>query len=223
VVVDATGAAIGGATVRLLKSVSDDVAHVTAANSGKFQFETVAPGRYILAAWQQGFRSRRIPLVLRGAGEALDLGYIRLEVAGCDAPGVICDSIGPASPPDPVVSRSNLHIQSDCMAGFAANSAFCPGDRTGKSEGDADIRLTHDDNGVYLTAMNGALLSQPDLPRGDCHDANPKEKQIRIDGLGSGDDICLNTHDRHWSHIFFTDRVTRGSLQIALWQITRKR
>jgi hypothetical protein len=109
------------------------------------------------------------------------------------------------------------------MAAFAANSAFCPGDRTGKSEADADVRLTHHEDGVYLTAMNGALLSEPDLPGGDCQDAYPKEKQIRIDGLGPGDDICLHTHNRHWSHIFFTETVARGSDQIALWQITRKR
>jgi hypothetical protein len=146
-----------------------------------------------------------------------------LDLAGCDAPGVICDWLGEAAPPDPVVSRSNLQIQTGCMAALATGSAFCAGDRIGGTEADADIRLTQDASGVFLTAMNGALLSEPDLPRGDCRDAYPAKKQIRIDGLGLGDDICLYTHDRHWSHVFFTYAVNRDSHQIAIWQITRKR
>jgi len=216
-----TGAAIGGATVRLLKSVSEDVAQVMAIDSGQFQLGTI-PGSYVLAAWQRGFRSRRVTIVLR-QDEVLDLGTIRLDVAGCDAPGVICDWFGEVPPPDPVVSRSNLQMRTGCMARLAASKVFCPGDRTGGSESEADIRLTHDDSGVYLTAMNGALLSQPDLPRGDCRDAYPKEKRIRIDGLGPGDDICLHTHDRHWTHAFFTDVISPASDQIVFWQITRKR
>ena len=223
VVVDVTGAAIGGATVRLLKSVSEEAAHATATKSGRFQLETVAPGSYVLVAWQQGFRSRRLTVVVSRAGEALDLGYIRLNAADCDAPGVICDTFGESPPPDTVVSRGNLQMQSDCMAAFAASRVFCHGDPSGGREADADIRLSHDENGVYLTAMNGALFSEPDLPRGDCREAHPKEKQLRIDGLGRGDDICLYTHDRHWSHMFFTDAINRGSRQIAFWQITRKR
>jgi hypothetical protein len=223
VVVDVTGAAVGGATVRLLKSVSEEVAHVTGTDSGQFQLGSVGPGSYVLTAWQRGFRSRRVTVVLRQEGEALDLGHIRLDLAGCDAPGVICDWFGEAPPPDPVVSRSDLQIRTDCMAAFATSIVFCSGDRMGRSEADADIRLTRDGSGVYLTAMNGALLSEPDLPRGDCRDAYPKEKQIRIDGRGPGDDICLHTHDRHWSHVFFTDAVDRASQQIAFWQITRKR
>ena len=114
-------------------------------------------------------------------------------------------------------------MRTGCMATLAATKMFCPGDRTGGSESEADIRLTHDDSGVYLTAMNGALLSEPDLPRGDCRDAYPKEKRIRIDGLGPGDDICLHTHDRHWTHVFFTDVISPASDQIVFWQITRKR
>lgn len=222
-VVDTTGAAIGGATVRLLNSVSGEVAHVMANDSGQFQLEIAAPGGYIVTAWHRGFRRRRVKVVSRPEGEALDLGNIRLDFAGCDAPGVICDSFGAAPPPDPVVSRGDLQIRTDCMVAFATSRAFCAGDLKGWNEGDADIRLIRDERGVYLAAMNGAALSEPDLPRLDCGDAYPKEKQIRIDGLGPGDDICLHTHDRHWSHVFFTDDVDRGSRNIGIWQITRKR
>ena len=157
---------------------------------------------------------------MRSEGEALDVGSIRLDVAGCDAPGVICDSFGDVPPPDPVASRGNLQIRANCMVAFITSKVLCPGDSGGGNE---DIQLTRNESGVYLAAMNGASLSEPDLPRGDCRDAYPKEKQIRIDGLGPGDDICLYTHDRHWSHVFFIDEVSRGSHEISIWQITRKR
>lgn len=121
------------------------------------------------------------------------------------------------------MSRNNLRVQMDCMLAFASGRVFCPGDTKGPRQSDADVRLTQDRNGVYLTAMNGASLAAPNLPRGDCRDAYPKESQICVDGLGPGDDICLYTHDHHWSHVFLTDDVIRGSRQIAIWQITRKR
>jgi len=222
-VVDATGAAIGGASVRLLRSDSEEMAHTTADASGKFQLESVGSDSYVLKAWQRGFRSRRVPVVVRSETEAIDLGDIRLDVAGCDAPGVICDWFGEAPPPDPVVSRNDLRVQMDCMLAFTMGKAFCPGETKGPRQTDADVRLSQDQDGVYLTAMNGASLAAPNLPRGDCRDAYPKESKIRIDGLGLGDDICLYTHDRHWSHVFLTDEVSRGSRQIAVWQITRKR
>ncbi len=107
---------------------------------------------------------------------------------------------------------------------FTRNKVLCPGDAKGAGgELDADLRITRDENGVYLTAMNGAALATPGLPRGDCQDAYRKEAKIRIDGLGPGDDICLYTHDRNWSHVFLTEEVTRRSDRIAIWQITRKR
>ena len=100
---------------------------------------------------------------------------------------------------------------------------FCPGDPDGPRQTDADVRLIRDQGGVYLLAMNGASLAAPNLPRADCRDAYPKESRIRIDGYGPDDDICFYTHDHHWSHVFLTDDVLRGSHEIAVWQTTRKR
>ena len=221
-VVDATGAAIGGASVRQLKSDSEEAAHTTADDSGNFQIGTTGSGDYVLKAWQRGFRSLRVPVV-HSETETIELGSIRLDIASCDAPGVICDWFGEAPPPDPVVSRNELRVQMDCMLAFTLGKAFCPGETKGPRQTHADVRLSQDESGAYLSAMNGASLAAPNLPRGDCRDAYPKETKIRIDGLGHGDDICLYTHDHHWSHVFLTDDVSRGSRQIAVWQITRKR
>lgn len=95
-IVDVTGAAIGRASVRLLKSDSEMVAQTTADASGKFQLGNVGSDSYVLKAWQRGFRSRRVPVVVRSETETIDLGDIRLDLAGCDAPGVICDWFGEA-------------------------------------------------------------------------------------------------------------------------------
>jgi len=199
------------------------VTHTTADAYGKFQLGNAGSDSYVLKAWQRGFRSRRVPVAVRSETETIDLGDIRLDLAGCDAPGVICDWFGEAPPPDPVVSRNDLRVQIDCMLAFTSGKVFCPGDMKGPRQTDADVRLSQDESGVYPSAMNGASLAAPNLPRGDCRDAYPKESKIRIDGLGSGDDICFYTHDHHWSHVFLTDDVNRGSRQIAVWQITRKR
>ncbi|MFN7996803.1 MAG: carboxypeptidase-like regulatory domain-containing protein [Bryobacteraceae bacterium] len=220
-VVDRAWGAIGGATVRLLNPASEEVAHVTANEAGKFQIQIVGPGEYILRASHPGFRSRRVTVVLRSVGQALDVGDIQLNIASCDAPGVICDSFGDAPPPDPIASSGNLQIRTGCGVAFVMNAVLCPGD---PARGAEDIRLTRSESGVYLTALNGATFVPPDPSSGDCSDAHPKENQIRIDGLGVGDDICLYTRDRHWAHVFFTDEVRRRDARpVAIWQITRSR
>jgi hypothetical protein len=196
VAVDSVGAAVGGASVQLLDANFKLVAHVTADVAGKFSIETVDSGNFVLKVWLQGFRSRRLPVATDT--EITDVGKIHLDVADCDAPGVICDWFGETPPHDPVASRGYLQVQTGCMLTFARSKGLCPGDPTGTRESEADVRITVDENGVYLTAMNGAALSKPNLPRGDCHGANPRETKVRIDGLGPGDDICLHTHDRHW-------------------------
>ena len=222
-VVDVTGAAIEGASVRLLNSDSEEVIHATADASGKFQMGSAGADSYVLKAGQPGFRSRRVPVGVHSETETIDVGDIRLDIAGCDAPGVICDWFGEAPPPDPVVSRNNLRVQMDCMLAFTMGKAFCTSETKEPRQTDADVQLSLNENGVYLTAMNGASLAAPNLPSADCRDAYPKESKIRIDGLGPGDDICLYTHDQHWSHVFLTSDVSRSSRQIAVWQITRKR
>ncbi len=223
-IVDPSGALIGSASVRFLDSAAGTVGRTRADESGNFQIGIAAPGKYVLIAWQRGFRSRRVPVVMGTETAMIDLGRIELDLAGCDAPGVICDSVGEPAPPDREASRGYLNAQAGCLLVFTRNKVSCPGDASLEgSEKDADIRITEDEAGVYLTAMNGAVLSAPDLPRGDCLDAHPKEARIRIDGLGPGDDICLYTHDRHWSHVFPAVEVSGGPGRITLWQITRKR
>jgi Carboxypeptidase regulatory-like domain len=222
VVVDPNGAAIGGADLRLFKPISGETAFATAMESGEFRIVIATPGTYVLLARRRGFQNRRVTVVVPQAMEAINVGNIRLNVAGCDAPGVICDYFG-GPPPDWIVSQGYLQVRTDCMLAFKDGKVVCPDDREGASASRADIRVTQDESGVYLSAMNGATLAEPDLPRGDCQDAHPKETRIRIDGLGPGDDICLYTHDRHWSHVFPTEDVTRDSRQIAIWHVTRKR
>jgi hypothetical protein len=218
-VADATGAGAVGASVDLFDSDSKAIAHATADSSGKFQIQSAADGNLILKVWLRGFLSSRLRVVAGPEAKTIEMGDVRLEVAGCDAPGHNCDSFG-TSPPDPVVSQGNLHAKVSCLVALVAGKVYCPGEG---HEADADLRLTKEDRGLFLVAANGAALSAPNPPHGDCHDAHPDQKKTRLDGLGPGDDICLYTHDRHWSHIFLTENASRGSERIAFWQITRRR
>jgi hypothetical protein len=224
VVIDATGAGLPGASVRVLQSESNaELSHATADHDGVFQIGNLEPGSFLLTAWLQGFRTRRVAVVVLADTEVTDVGKIRIELAGCDAPGVICDSFG-ISPTDPVARQGYLQLKVNCSLALSAGKVYCPNDLSGPSEKKkADLLMTRDEGGVYLTAINGAAFAAPNLPRGDCRDAYPRETKIRIDGLGPGDDICLHTHDQHWSHVFLTSDVTRDSQQIDLWQLTRKR
>ena len=221
VALDATGAGLPGALVRLLDSASNAVITRGSADSeGKFQIGAVPSGSYTVVLWVQGFRARRVPAVIR-TGEISDVGKLRLGLAGCDAPGVICDSFG-TDPPDSIVSKAYLQVKDGCEVALAVGKVACPDSARGRTA-ETELRLMKIGGGIYLSAMNGAALAQPNLPRPDCRDANPTESVVRIDGLGPGDDICVQGHDRHWSHVFFMENVLPDSTLVEVWQVTRRR
>lgn len=79
IVVDASGASVAGALVK----VPDGLAPATetrAAEDGRFSFASVNPGSYRLSFTADGFEAKTLTGDLR-AGEALDLGRIVLSVA----------------------------------------------------------------------------------------------------------------------------------------------
>ena len=219
VAVDATGAGLPGALVRLLDSASNAVITRGSADSeGKFQIGAVPSGSYTVVLWVQGFRARRVPAVIR-TGEISDVGKLRLGLAGCDAPGVICDSFG-TDPPDSIVSKAYLQVKDGCEVALAVGKVACPDSARGRTA-ETELRLMKIGGGIYLSAMNGAALAQANLPRSDCRDANASESVVRTDGFGPGDDICVQTHD--WSHLFFVEDVGLGSQGVEVWQVTRRR
>lgn len=77
VVVDGSGAATGGATVRLLDGVGVEVATVTADHTGRFAFTSVALGTYTIVAAAPGQRSHG-RVVFVGSALPIDI-ELRLE------------------------------------------------------------------------------------------------------------------------------------------------
>jgi hypothetical protein len=218
VVVDATGAALPGAIIRVVQPDSNVVvARARANQAGDFETDAVGEGEYVVAVWLQGFRARwTSPVVLRD-GSIVSLGNVRLDLAGCDAPGVLCDSFG-LGPPEPDNTRGFVDVKLGCGVDLNAGKVYCES----RQPGGVDLNFLKDDSGIYLIPANGAALSPPNLPRGDCRDANPSTAKLPVDGLGPGDDICARTHGGRLSHMFVMSDVERGSDHLRLWHVTRK-
>ncbi len=212
VVVDATGGGLRWAFVRVLQPASKSlIARVPADPNGVFQTGALQPGSYVLVAWAQGFGVRRLSPVVVRAGETTDVGTMQLDLASCDAPGMMCDDFG-MGPPDPFLARGYLELKLDCGVELRNNKCYCP-DSSGAMRQDRalDLRLTKDETGVYLNAVNGATLSAS------------RESRFRLDGLGPGDEIWVRTHEGLRSHVFFVDDVERGSPSVRFWHVTRQR
>jgi hypothetical protein len=219
VVIDASGGGLRGALVRLVQDSSVLGAQARADQDGVFNAVDLKPGTYTLIAWLQGFRARRAGVVIRD-GEITDIGRLRLELAGCDAPGVMCDNFGLGAR-DRIKASGYLNVKLDCAADLDAGKTWCADGTRDAGGRTTDVGITKNETGVYLSPLNGATVSTPNPPRVDCGDANLGNADVRIDGLGPGDDLCVRTHDGRLSHVFLVDDVERTSLQISLYHVTR--
>lgn len=196
---------------------------VQADEQGVFSTGMLPPGTYTVAAWFQGFRALKLTGIVLRADETIDLGKIRLEMAGCDAPGVICDNFGLGAP-GKGLATGYLDLKLNCGVDLDNGAVYCP-DRSGVSQREgasADLIMARKDGGVYLAPVNGATTNPPNLPSANCHEANRGNASVRLDGLGPGDDICLYTRTGRLSHVFLVSEVYRGSTQVTIWYVTRR-
>src|SRR5262249_47865886 len=214
IVVDPNGEGLREGFVRVLLASSNTlITRLTTQQNGTFQSDTLGPGSYTLIAWVQGFRARRLAVAVRD-GETADVGQIQLDLAGCDAPGVICDDFG-LGPPDPILKSGYVQLRLECGADLYDSRLYCPDSSVPARESTGvDLHLTKAESGIYLNASNGASLLL------DCGGA--RQSKIRIDGFGPGDQICVQTHGGFRSHVFFVNDVEPGSQSITLWHVTRK-
>lgn len=197
----------------LLPSSNTLITRFTTQQNGTFQSDALRPGSYTVIAWVQGFHARRVAVDVR-EGETADVGQIRLDLAGYDAPGVICDDFG-LGPPDPVLKSGYVQLKLECGADLRNSSSYCQDSSVAVRESaGVDVRLTKAESGLYLNAFNGASLSL------DCRGAG--RSTIRIDGFGPGDQICVRTHGGFSSHVFFVNDVEPSSQSVTLWHVTRK-
>ena len=79
-VVDATGLAVAGASVRLTNQVQMDTRTFTTTETGEFVFTEVQPGAYTVQVRMEGFKQFEQTNLQLSANDRLSVGEIRLEV-----------------------------------------------------------------------------------------------------------------------------------------------
>ena len=79
-VVDASGALIPAAAVRIMDAAKGGIARETNTDSsGRFQAIGIQPGKYVIAVEKSGFKKAELPITL-DVNAKLDVGQIKLEI-----------------------------------------------------------------------------------------------------------------------------------------------
>jgi Carboxypeptidase regulatory-like domain len=220
-VTDTASAAIGKALISVYPKESTLLAFRGKADyyDGTFCVNELSPGTYTVKAWSNGFRAKRVHDVVVRRGETTDLRVIRLEIVGCDAREVMCclQVMSPEEaarqPTEPVASaRTDLNLPRACGADLSEGWVLCH-DPPAK---DADMVFVEEHGALLLRPVNGALIDP------GCKAAYLGQN-LRVDGLGKGDDLCVKTRNGHTSHVFFEgDDVLPGTTELKLWIVTTR-
>ena len=229
-VVDTELAALPNAAIRVMPRTTGSTKYRSQGRSdGSFYLDGIEPGTYVVAVSVHGFREKLIDNVLVNTGSEVDLGSVRLVFAGCDAPGVNCDSFSAEPATEPTFSHGEIKVPLECTADIDHGGVLCtvvldgPASTSPMSDHTSDFWLhLRSDKHVYLEPRNGARLAEPNSTEADCRGAVFLDRRIRIDGLGPGSDLCLRSNEGRISHIFFTGEVQPDSKQIAIYYVTRK-
>ncbi len=86
-VVDASGAIIAGATIKLVNEQTGNVRGLTANDEGRFSFAAIQPGTYTVIIEQQGFQTLEQKRIVLSANEILALGHLELK------PGQVSETV----------------------------------------------------------------------------------------------------------------------------------
>ena len=229
-VVDPGFASIANAMIRMMPGASGTTKYrILSDGDGRFHWNSLEPGSYRIAVSAKGFRERFINNVVIREDTQLDLGQILLLLAGCEAPGIICDSFSDEPVLPKLLSRGYLHVSPGCAVDVDEGKLVCAVVRAGPpasrplKDRVSDFWLHADGlDGVYLESRNGAWLSEPDSAGVDCAGALFDKHNVRVDGLGSGSDLCVRTNRGHVSHIFFTGEVEPGINGTTIYYSTSK-
>ena len=213
--VDVSGGALSGASVRVLESESHIVvAHVISNQAGTFEVGPLKPGTYDMTAWLPAFRLRLLSKLVVKDDAANDLGKLRLDVAGCDAPGVMCDTFT-TEPPIPNILRAGILVVAlNCGADLIRGKASC----TVTSRD--DFTVIKDGVGIYLKSTKRAAFRIPS--NSGCTESSATGSHVRLDGLGPGMDLCIARRDGSVSHVFVVNEVETNSTEVKLQYTTTK-
>jgi hypothetical protein len=194
----------GRATVRGANS-DEPFIRIASDAEGKFESDLLPAGPYRILIAHPGFASRVLNVVVR-LGATTNLGAIRMDIGGCDAPGMICDSIGTDMSPNPR-AQGYFELKRDCGMNVETRAVSCP------AGAESHLQLREEGSGLYLVAGNGAMFTVIAPARAGAY----SEWRVRIDGLNQGIDVVLHTRERHEAHIYFTHDIDRDTALIKLW------
>jgi len=220
-VADPAGASMERAEVRGLDSVTHAiVARAATDRLGIFE-AGVPPGNYIVTVRNPGFRFRLSPTVVVRERETASLGELRLDLAICDAPGVICDNFS-AEPAIPgLIKQAGVDVKLNCSLDTITAALSCPANI------DADFTLESDGRSLYVKPLRGATIWYKDFPFDGCTNHDRGDTQIRIDGLGGGLryglDFCVLRRDRLVSHVYLNRDVAADSKEAHFFFATTRR
>lgn len=219
--VDSDGGPIPNARVRLLRPDTRVTAYRSVSREdGSFRLADVKAGRYMIAIGSRGFRERLIGKVEIQESRETNIGSVRLEIVGCDAPGVFCDTFStePALPPD--LSSGDLKLFPACSVDLEGGRVACtveldaPPATSPLGERDADFGVEiSDGRKIYFVPRNRAQLAEPDTG-GNCRKALSSHR-VRVDGVGAGGEMWVQTRRGHVSHVYFTTDVqSKGAITL---------
>src|SRR5262249_3216425 len=102
-IVDGSGNAVAGATVRLINERTNDARVLTANESGDFRFTAVLPGTYTIKVEQKGFSALERRGNVLTANERLAVGELAMKV------GELSETVTTVAEGTPVQTESTEH------------------------------------------------------------------------------------------------------------------
>jgi hypothetical protein len=220
-VADPLGAFIERAEVRVLDSAAHSiVARAATDRLGTFEVE-IPPGSYVVTVGRPGFRLRILLDIVVRDHETTNLGELRLDLALCDPPGVICDTFSTEPPIPGVIKQAGVDLKLNCSLDTLTAALSCPPNI------DADFTLESDGRSLYVKPLRGATIWYKDFPFDGCRNHDHSETQIRIDGLGGGLvyglDFCVLRRDHLVSHVYLNRDVAADSKEAHFFFTTTRR
>jgi len=207
--VDLSGSPIEAEVRILADTMGATIYRARADGQGFFHVEGVAPGTYALRLTRLGFSPEVIHGVVVTADSTTNIPDTILSVGPCHGPGVSCMCVPSCS--GPRGKRAYLSVGISCAVDLEVGSVLCPP----KTLLGANLFLSRRGDALYLGPVGRVIPSYPD------HCLKPFERidQVRIDGLGRGDEFCIATTEGRVSHVFLTEDVKPGDESVTIWYV----
>jgi hypothetical protein len=202
----------------------------TGNTSGEFLADHIQSGEYAVTVSCAGFRDKTLLNVHVAPGDQVDLGEFRLEIGGCNTPGVICDDFGLSLYEEPAHAQGVLEIPTLCAVDIDEGKVTCTieldgrGTLPARKDANSDFWLKVGKKGeLIMSAWNGVTfaLNPPVKPsRSGCASASYTSSDVRIDGLPLGSLLCIHTNLGRNAALLFLNSVPSGAERVKAHFVT---